>query len=197
MKILYSDNRIVADLKNKDESITNSALRYLYKSYYKMALHYIIKNSGDEDEAADVFQDVIIVFYESVIKNKFRGDSTIKTFLYSTIRNTWLTRLKKNKQKMTLEPDSVILRNLKATEKTGTGEELNKIVAYILEQIGESCKKILKYYYYENLSMKEIMSLMGFVNVNSAKTQKYKCMKKIIRLFELKPELKEKILNEI
>jgi RNA polymerase sigma factor (sigma-70 family) len=63
-------------------------------------------------------------------------------------------------------------------------EERNKIVAQCIEQLGETCKKVLMYYYFEEMSMQDIADKLGFANTDTAKTKKYKCKKKLDELIK-------------
>jgi RNA polymerase sigma factor (sigma-70 family) len=191
----YDDVQIINGLRENNEEKKNVILRYLYKKYYPMALSIVYQNNGTEEEAIDVFQDSIISFYESIRNNVFRGDSSINTYLYSTIRNQWLTKLKRNKRTTNLEGDSLEFQNF-TEEKQISQEDFKNKITYLLNQIGESCKNILINYYYENCSMKEIMQIMGFSTEKSAKSQKYKCMQKLIDLIDKNPKYKN-LLREM
>ena len=82
------------------------------------------------------------------------------------------------------------------TQQTASGQTLNEMVAGLLGQVSERSREILKLYYFDNLSMYNISKRAGFENEKSAKTQKYKCMKRLIEFLAEKPELKES-LNEL
>ncbi len=194
MKILISDRKIIEALSGVDDSKTNEAFRYLYSSYFPMALKFVLQNNGDEEEAADVFQDVLISFYQNIRKNKFRGDSTIKTYLYSMIRNLWLVRLKRNKKTVNMEAGIEIKSSTDQFSSTSK-DALQQMVENLLTEIGDKCRNLLRRYYFDNFSMNEIAASEGYENENSAKTQKYKCMKKLIGLIEEKPQLKEIIYD--
>ena len=75
----------------------DKAIRYLYHQYYDVLSIYTKQNSGNDQDAEDVFQEVIVTFIELVNQGKFRGESSIKTFLYSLNRHIWLNELKKKK----------------------------------------------------------------------------------------------------
>ena len=194
MRILFSDKGVIEALNNVDESETNRAFRYLYKMYYPMALRFVLQNNGDEDEAADLFQDVLIGFYQNIKKHKFRGDSSIKTYLYSMVRNLWMVRLKRIMKTVNINDEHQFLKQA-GQENPGSQEALHKMVESILKDVGPKCSELLKRYYFDNLSMSEIAAQIGFDNENSAKTQKYKCMKKLIKLVEGRPELKATIYD--
>ena len=52
----------------------------------------------------------------------------------------------------------------------------------ILNTISARCKQIFELFYFKKESMKSIAEKMGFSSVNSAKTQKYKCLENAIQL---------------
>jgi len=56
----------------------------------------------------------------------------------------------------------------------------NKLIDKVAElavNMKEPCKSILKYYYYENLSMERIADVMNYKNADTVKSQKLRCMK--------------------
>jgi hypothetical protein len=64
--------------------------------------------------------------------------------------------------------------------------EFEKIVSKLsacFEQIGEPCNSILKAFYVQNKSMNAIAEEFGYTNPENAKTQKYKCLNRIRKLF--------------
>jgi hypothetical protein len=52
-----------------------------------------------------------------------------------------------------------------------------------LKKIGEPCKSLLEAFYMEKKSMPEIASAFGYTNADNAKTQKYKCLVRLKKLF--------------
>ena len=190
-KLLYTDIKIIADLLDPVEAVNSKVLKYLYKQYYPMALKFVRLNRGNDEDANDVFQDSLIALYENVRSKKFRRDSTIKTYLYATIRNNWYSKLKKQKTELDIEN----IAQIEEPDQKRNETEIMNIFSGLFEQLGSSCHKILRYYYYENLSMKDIMEKMEFSSEESAKTQKYKCMKKLIQLIENRPILRTTLLE--
>ena len=191
----YPDEKLISDLSADDEYVINEAFHFLYKRYYPMAANFVKQNNGNDAEAEDVFQESLIAFYENIRNKKFRGESSIKTYLYATVRNNWYTQLKKNKNTINLENPELSLAAV--NEPDGAyNSELTDLVMEMMDRIGDSCKRVLKYYYYDKLTMKEIGEKMNFTSVQSAKTQKYKCLKKLIELLDSKPGLKD-LLKEM
>ena len=153
------------------------ALEFLYKKYYRMMTKLVITNSGTEEEARDVYQDALIVFWQKATSGKLVMTSKISTYIYSICQNLWRKELDRKKRLSNEEKDVPV------SQDTET-EERNKIVAQCLEQLGETCKKVLMYYYFEEMSMQDIADKLGFANTDTAKTKKYKCKKKLDELIK-------------
>ena len=183
---LMKDNEILNRIESGDES----ALEYLYKKYYRMMVKMIIRNSGTEDEAKDIYQEALIVFWQNVTKGKFVLTSKISTYLYSICQNLWRKELERKgrfsneeidlyTKKVGVELKSTKILDIDRKEKTA-------IINQCIQQLGETCRKILTYYYFDQFSMKKIAEMMGFANADTAKTKKYKCKKQLDKIVKSK-----------
>ncbi|MDJ1471973.1 RNA polymerase sigma factor [Cytophagaceae bacterium DM2B3-1] len=189
----YSDEEIIQLVKfgrNLEQPIS-----YLYTEHFENLTNFIRKNKGSQQDAEDIFQETIITFVDLVEREKFRGESSIKTFLYAIARNIWLNELKKRDRMFirdteSYEPQSKESEDLQ--EALIKNESKQKVLE-LIEQLGETCKKILVYYYYENLSMKEIYERMHYESEQVVRNQKYKCMKKLIDWIDTNPGMKNTV----
>lgn len=166
------------DEKNVFEQICKGdekALEYLYKKYYRMMTKLVITNSGTEEEARDVYQDALIVFWQKATSGNLILTSKISTYIYSICQNLWRKELDRKKRLSNEEKDSAVILDVDTPEK-------EKIVAKCIDQLGDTCKKVLTYYYFEEMSMQDIAEKLGFANTDTAKTKKYKCKKKLDEL---------------
>jgi RNA polymerase sigma factor (sigma-70 family) len=176
---LFSDGELVRNLK-ENVSIDDS-IRFLYRQHFDFLKAYVLDNSGDFHDAEDIFQEVIVGFINLVKAGKFRGESSIKTFLYSINRNLWLNELKKRGRSQVRE-----LKYEQTREDTEAGADLaiesKETSARLMGAIGvlgETCKKILVLFYFENRSMKEILGALSYENEQVVRNKKYKCLKKL------------------
>jgi RNA polymerase sigma factor (sigma-70 family) len=103
--------------------------------------------------------------------------SKISTYIYSICQNLWRKELDRKKRLSNEEKDVPVVQDTETAER-------NKIVAQCIEQLGETCKKVLMYYYFEEMSMQDIADKLGFANTDTAKTKKYKCKKKLDELIK-------------
>jgi RNA polymerase sigma factor (sigma-70 family) len=151
------------------------ALELLYKKYYRMMTKMVISNSGTEDEARDVYQDALVVFWQKARSGNLVMTSKMSTYIYSVCQNLWRKELDRKKRLSNEEKDGAVHTDMDSPER-------NKIIAQCLNQLGDTCRKVLMYYYFDELSMQEIAEKMGFANTDTAKTKKYKCKEKLDEL---------------
>jgi len=52
-----------------------------------------------------------------------------------------------------------------------------------MQLLGEPCKTIIEDFYIHNRSMQQICENFGYTNSDNAKTQKYKCLQRLKKLF--------------
>ncbi|MFN5169213.1 MAG: RNA polymerase sigma factor [Cyclobacteriaceae bacterium] len=151
------------------------ALELIYKKYYRMMTKLVITNSGTEDEARDIYQEALVIFWQKARSGNLVLTSKISTYIYSICQNLWRKELDRKKRLSHEEKDA-------AQSLDMDGPEREKIIARCLEQLGETCRKVLMYYYFDEMSMQEIAEKLGFANTDTAKTKKYKCKQKLDEL---------------
>jgi len=162
--VAFSDKELIETLKN--EHISDHIIKHLYKSYYHGLSNYIKVNQGSQQDAEDIFQEVVVSFIEMVKSDKFRGDSSIKTFLYSLCRYTWLNELKK-RDRVLLREEKYVAGNDQEDKDVShllVEREAKSLVMAMIDKLGDICRRILVAYYYDNLTMKEILPMVEFQN---------------------------------
>jgi len=175
-----TDREVVLGILNNSED----ALNKLYTGYFPMILQFILNNNGDEDDAKDVYQEGIIVLYNKIKSGNFELSSKLKTYIYSVCRRIWLKKLSQQSKKTSNISD---FEDVIATEDDmELHEEKDRQFEKMqsaLQHLGEPCKTIIQDFYINNLSMQEICEKFGYTNTDNAKTQKYKCLQRLKKLF--------------
>lgn len=160
------------------------AVETIYRENYNMIQGLVINNNGSAEDAKDIFQEAMIVLYEKVRSGNFELNCQIKTYVYSVCRRLWLKRLQQ------LNHYSLGVENLEAVidveEEIERHEKRNaefEIMERAISHLGEPCKSLLEAYYLQKKSMQEIAINFGYTNADNAKTQKYKCLIRLKKIF--------------
>lgn len=156
----------------------SSAFEEIYENEYPKIRDYVIQNSGSIADAKDVFQDGVVVLLEKVKTPEFEFTCKVGTYLYSCCRNLWLKQLRKTNREINSEYYEIYdVEDVSFLEEPEN--HLEKL-APILAKISESCLKLFQAFYYECKTWETIAQEFGYNTINSAKNQKYKCLKKIV-----------------
>ncbi len=167
------DNEVLKRISQGDERV----LDHLYKKYYRMMTRIVLNNNGSEDEAKDVFQEALLVFWQKAVKGDLVLTSKISTFLYSICLNQWRKELDRKSRLSSEEVDGEYFQQHEESERL-------KIVQDCIAQLGDVCRKVLTHYYFDGMNMQDIAKKMKFSNTDTAKTKKYKCKKKLDSLIK-------------
>lgn len=167
------DSEILDRISRGDERV----LDQLYKKYYRMMTKIVLSNNGTEEEAKDVYQEALLAFWQKAARGELVLTSKISTYLYSICLNQWRKELDRKSRLSSEEVDGEDYQQHEAKERL-------RIVKECIDQLGDVCKNVLTYYYFDGLNMQDIAKKMKFANTDTAKTKKYKCKKKLDSLIK-------------
>jgi len=160
------------------------SIETIYRLNYTMIQTFVLNNNGSVDDARDIFQEAMVVLYEKSRVATFSLTCQIKTYIYSICRRLWLKRLQQ------LSKFSTQVESLEDTvpveEEIEDHEKVNNdfiLMEHAMGKIGEPCKSLLDAYYLQKKNMQEIAGEFGYTNADNAKTQKYKCLVRLKKLF--------------
>jgi len=176
-----TDSEVILGILNNSET----ALKKLYTAYFPMVLQLIINNNGDADDAKDIYQEAIIVLYNKVKAGDFELSSKLKTYIYSICRRLWLKRLTQINR---YGGDIRDFQEFLPIDEEEVEQHNDRNIQFAkmesaLKLLGEPCKTIMEDFYIYNRSMQEICERFGYTNADNAKTQKYKCLQRLKKLF--------------
>ena len=167
------DQQLIAKIKEGDEA----SVVEVYKRYRPDFIQWAHNSYKlEESEAADVFQDAVVCLYQNIVKGKLENlTSALKTYLFAIGKN--IIR-KKFQQQVTLDTEDLwVVENLQAEPIDHfASSDRQRLVARLMETIGEPCKSILRLYYFKNFSMEAIARALNYKNENVVKTQKLRCL---------------------
>jgi RNA polymerase sigma factor (sigma-70 family) len=192
----FSDSDLIEAIREKD--LLEQAILQLYQDHSEITRSFIMGKGGTKQDADDIFQETIVSFIDSVQKGKFRQESGIRTFLISISKNIWYNEIRRRQRADNREKNFEMDRHQEEGPVTEliNDREMKQQLNKMLQELGESCRKILELFYYENLSMKEIVSQMHYENEQVVRNKKYKCLQQLTEKMKQNP-LAAKQINEL
>ncbi len=142
-------------------------IKSLCKAYY----------TSHEDQK-DAFQDIILQLWKSF--ESFKGDSEISTWIYRVSLNTILSKIRKEKKKITTKPIGSSELSISTAMADGDLELLNKVM-----QTLKDLDKAIVILYLEGYKNKEISQILNLSPTNVS-----------TRLNRVRGELKAKFKNQ-
>ncbi|MEI7734325.1 MAG: sigma-70 family RNA polymerase sigma factor [Ferruginibacter sp.] len=180
MSTLEEEKLLLKGLAENDKQ----AIETIYRENFAVIQAFIINNNGSADDARDIFQEAMIVLFEKSRSGSFELSSQLKTYIYSVCRRLWLKKLNQNQRYSghieNMEETISVEEDLESHEKRNTDFIL---MENAMSKIGEPCKSLLDAYYIQKKHMQEIAADFGYTNADNAKTQKYKCLMRLKKLF--------------
>ena len=145
-----------------------------------------------KEEAEEVSQDTFIKAFQSL--SSYRGESKFSTWLYSIAYRKALDRIRKNNKINTSELiEEITESNFESIENALhyiQEQERNEIIKKCILQLKEQEAAIITFYYYEDLTVKEIAKITQLTEDN-IKVKLHRSRKKLF------PLLKYFVLPEI
>jgi DNA-directed RNA polymerase specialized sigma24 family protein len=143
----------------------------LYKRAFPVVARYVSKMGGTFDEAKDVFQDALVIWYEKSTTDPIVLKTNEKAYLLGIAKHLWL---KKHKDNCKYSP----LKGFDAELEDKAQISDSKLLDF-LQTAGKKCMDLLRSFYYDELPLTDIAETFGFSGVRSATVQKYKCLEKV------------------
>jgi DNA-directed RNA polymerase specialized sigma24 family protein len=147
----------------------------LYENCYPIVARFVKRNNGTQQDAKDIFQDALIIFYEKTLEKNLLISVSDGAYILGIAKHLWLKKFSKDKKTISLnEMEATITIPGDYFPETADFKIMN-----FLEQVGRKCMDLLTAFYYHKESMKEIKKLFGYSSQHTATVQKYKCLEKI------------------
>ncbi|MGA9638763.1 RNA polymerase sigma factor [Flavobacterium sp.] len=139
----HPDQMYIEGLAENNSAIIQS----IYKKFVPKVIHYIRTNSGDEDQAQDVVQEVLIVLFDQAKAKKLTLTCPFDAYFFLLCKRRWLNELKKTSNKgVTLDED--FISNKEATDDMAAQTELfesqQHLFDMMFQKLGEKCQEVLK-----------------------------------------------------
>jgi RNA polymerase sigma-70 factor (ECF subfamily) len=129
----------------------------IIKKYKDIIFRMVYMHIGDFHKSEDITQEIFIKIYRNL--NKFRGDSSLYTWIYKIAINTIKTHGSKDKE---LYVDYFEDISDDAWDESKLLEGIQKAnVVSLMQSLPNKYKEVLILYYYQDLKVEEISYITG------------------------------------
>jgi RNA polymerase sigma factor (sigma-70 family) len=141
---IHADQRFLKGLLDNDTVL----IRDIYQRFAGKIKAYILKNNGNEEDAADIMQEALISIYRQAREGGLTLTCPFEAFLLLICKRKWLNELKK-RGAVRVTND---LGNVSDTEAEGSNpaeqvlqqEERNSLFLSGFKDLGDRCKEIIR-----------------------------------------------------
>lgn len=175
----FSDKEIVDSIRQENADL-DDVLTFLYDANLKPVMKAVSIYGGSPEASEDIFQDAIIATYHAIREGKFRGQSAVSTYIFAIAKNMAL-KAARRKERFSFEQ---IEDHSNVLHEELSENEIDQIplLRRLIDQLGQDCQVLLLDFYFNKLSMVEIMKKFGLGSEQAAKNKKYRCMKELMTL---------------
>lgn len=184
--IHYTVEAVIKGLRTNDSEVLN----FIYRKYFPEIRFFVIKNSGSDEDAQDVFQEAIIIIYKKLRDGVLDLNCSFKTYLYSVCRIVWLKQLEKRKIKKSGFSDNQVFVDLQeGVDEMAEEQERFKLYQKHFQTLHIDCQTILKLFL-EKVPLKEIAGRMNIKSEKYLKKRKFQCKEILVKRIQNDPNFK-------
>lgn len=176
----------------------SDTLEYVYKKFYPSVKNFIILNSGNDDDAKDIFQESVIVIFRRLKEESFTITCSFKTYIFSICKNLWLKELERRKVERTKINNTAEFETTDCDiDEPVTTPTLDRYKLYQTHflSLSKDCQKVLRLFM-DKVSLKEIANIMGYASEKYAKKRKYQCKEMLIKRIKNDPYYKNQNITK-
>ncbi|SEL22645.1 RNA polymerase sigma factor, sigma-70 family [Aquimarina amphilecti] len=181
----HSDQKYIQALLNNDSILLNE----MYRKFAPKVVSYIKKNSGDDSKAQDIIQETLITIYNQAKEKKLVLTCPFDAYFFLLCKRKWLNELKKNSvNKVTINEEVVSIddESLQQAEDTLVFEARNALFVEVFDQLGNTCKELLKATFAIK-SMEKVAEKLG-QSYGYVRKKKSLCIGKLTKMMQSSPK---------
>lgn len=180
-----TNDQIIIDKVLKGNTNAFADLVNLYKD---LVFSLALKMTKNREEAEEVSQDTFVKAFKNL--SKFKGESKFSTWLYKIAYHACLDRFKKNVNLYktdSIDSNVIHIQSVDDTLQSIERKERAQIMDNCLMQLPDEERTILYFFYYQELSLKEIMEITNFSEAN-IKVKLHRARKRLLTIVKNKFE---------
>lgn len=183
--------RMQREVDSRLSFFSPSALKDLYINYRIPIIKWLVKNySVEVSLATELAQSAFAIFVEKSANGslpEFKTETNIKSYLFAIAKNKFRERSRQQAKTTTLSDQHLKIVATDTTVIDAEKQEQIQLASKAFKKLGEKCQQLLQLAIVFKQSMQEIAEQLQYENTNTAKTQKYKCLIRLRKLYHQSP----------
>lgn len=179
----YTAIQIRTGLLGNDPEI----FRHLYRAYGGMITGYVKKNSGNDLDAREMVQTVLLEFWNAVREDRYNETGKLERYLYMLTSNTWRDELRRRQVRRTeeLDPARVAIAddNQLSVAAAVVKDQRIEAIHHCLQRLESPCDDIIRLYHLQEINLQEIAVRMNY-DYNNLRKRIFDCRKKLKKLVD-------------
>jgi RNA polymerase sigma factor (sigma-70 family) len=163
----------------------------LFNEYAYFIRDGMRKHRLSEEEAFDAYSDSVLVAIETISNETFKGDSSIKSYLYKIFHNKCVDLFRRNatNKNTANRAQSINDELLRLSDRSHSIIQTLidktdwKVLREKLGQLSDDCRKMLLLWA-DSYSDREIAALMEYKTADVVKTSRLRCLGKLKQLYQ-------------
>jgi len=182
----HSDHKYIEALKNNNTALIDE----IYQKWFPEVKNYVIKNNGDVNDAADLFQEGLMAILRKARKDDFVLSVPFGGYFYFIYKNKWIDKLRKNKTMKVINDEEERYKDEVAAktmaEQTVEQDDRYQLYKICFKKLTEACQEVLRLTF-EGFTPQTIMEKLKFATVNSANQRIHRCRGNLHKLIKSHP----------
>lgn len=168
------------------EATRTAAFDELVRAYQRMLYYHIRRMVGSHDDADDVLQNTFIKVWRNI--GGFRGDSSLKTWLYRIATNEAITFINSRNRRAADDIDTLISTEdgtvshqehaLASTSGATDSEAIQQVLEKAIATLPDKQRAVFTLRYYDEMPYEEMSEVFG-TSVGALKASYHHAVKKV------------------
>ncbi len=170
------EKKLLKAAKESPEKLKEAFRPYVEQQHPIRLGSILSKHNISREDAEEIVFDGFLTLFENLREGKFQGKSGVNAYLSGILDKMLLKFFERNKARLWLDFADYMTDSL-AHYFANRGSERWQLVEENFRYLTQKCQLILKLFYFEGYSFKEIAPKMQFKSADSARTTKKRCLK--------------------
>lgn len=169
MEVLEKADDVIEAIAGNDE------MAEIYERVFPVVATFISSAGGSFEDAKDIFHDALVIYIEKITQDPLGIIKSDQAYILGIAKHLWIRKYRKEVRDTSLSD----MENEFAIPDDYFATASNRRLLNFLKIAGRRCLDLLRAFYFQEMSIKEIAGQLGYSHEHSVSVQKYKCLEKV------------------